>query len=277
MNKVSQWIDKIITEGSAVIHKEASAWESLSYEAQKEYLKAHPKSKKRITAKPGQKGQSLSGLQGKLEKKKQNLEPDVKSLSSFKFGKSAIKEAKAIADDAKEKFDEWGGKFSDDDIDSFVDQALDAVEVPEEENDDFENLQSELRDLIKTKIQKSLKGMIKDTSVYDEAVKVFGGNDRKAKDQLNKKLNKLPPEKLRDALDTAYQNGNDDMFLTFSEKMSDVDFSNFLTQTFNENDSMFWNAAELVHEIDDQKALQNLADNAQNGIIREYAQQRLHK
>jgi len=51
--------------------REAADWNSLSQEAQKEYLKDHPKSKRRVTAKPAK---DTSKLKEKLEEKQQSLD-----------------------------------------------------------------------------------------------------------------------------------------------------------------------------------------------------------
>jgi transketolase len=51
--------------------KEAAQWNELSQKAQKEYLKDHPKSKRRVTAKPKQ---DTSKLKSKLKEKQQSLD-----------------------------------------------------------------------------------------------------------------------------------------------------------------------------------------------------------
>ena len=52
------------------LNKEAAKWDDLSYEAQKKYLSAHPASKRKMTAKPGQGGADLHEL---IEEKKESL------------------------------------------------------------------------------------------------------------------------------------------------------------------------------------------------------------
>ena len=63
--------------------KEAVNWDDLSQNAQKEYLKAHPKSKRRLTAKPSQ---DTSSLKEKLHDKEHIL-TDQESLD---IGKSIM-------------------------------------------------------------------------------------------------------------------------------------------------------------------------------------------
>ena len=53
----------------------AASWEELSYDAQKDYLKQHPKSKKKLTAKPGEEGKDVSELQENVKAKKDTLSP----------------------------------------------------------------------------------------------------------------------------------------------------------------------------------------------------------
>jgi hypothetical protein len=60
--------------------KEAAKWDQLSLEAQKQYLKEHPKSKRRVTARPGK--SRITDVKAKLESKKSDLQ------TSEKFSKS---------------------------------------------------------------------------------------------------------------------------------------------------------------------------------------------
>lgn len=56
--------------------KYAANWDELSYDAQKEYLQKHPKSKRKLTAKPGQSGADISELKEKITRKKDDLNSD---------------------------------------------------------------------------------------------------------------------------------------------------------------------------------------------------------
>jgi hypothetical protein len=58
--------------------KEATQWNDLSQEAQKQYLQEHPKSKRKMTAKPGQSGADVSELKDKTRQKKEELEKSSK-------------------------------------------------------------------------------------------------------------------------------------------------------------------------------------------------------
>lgn len=74
MNRIANIVNGIVQEAiSNGIFKEAAKWDSLSYDAQKEYLKRHPRSKRKITAKPGESVKGLDDLQSKLEKKKKQI------------------------------------------------------------------------------------------------------------------------------------------------------------------------------------------------------------
>lgn len=73
--------------------KDAAKWEDLSYEAQKEYLKKHRKSKKKMTAKPDQKG-SVTDLKESIEEKRQQIKPkQIIKIDSIDTLKNAIKRA----------------------------------------------------------------------------------------------------------------------------------------------------------------------------------------
>jgi hypothetical protein len=59
----------------AAFTKEAASWDELSHDAQKEYLKKHRKSKRKMTAKPGQPGKDLSNLKESIGEKREKLAP----------------------------------------------------------------------------------------------------------------------------------------------------------------------------------------------------------
>lgn len=64
--------------------KEAAKWEDLSYEAQKKYLQEHRKSKKKMTAKPGEGGADISDLEKSIDEKRKSMhdvDPDNISAS----------------------------------------------------------------------------------------------------------------------------------------------------------------------------------------------------
>ena len=64
------------------LKKIATNWDTLSFDAQKEYLSQHPASKRKLTAKPGQQGEPLSDLHESIDEKRQQLsqhKPDTKS------------------------------------------------------------------------------------------------------------------------------------------------------------------------------------------------------
>jgi len=68
--------------------KEARDWDKLSLEEQKSYLKRHPKSKRKITARP--KSKSESGLKNLLEEKKQEISKVPNWLQSNDLAMSTI-------------------------------------------------------------------------------------------------------------------------------------------------------------------------------------------
>lgn len=53
--------------------KQAADWDQMSYEVQKQYLKLHPKSKKKITAKPKPEGEDVSKLEESITEKKDQI------------------------------------------------------------------------------------------------------------------------------------------------------------------------------------------------------------
>jgi len=59
------------------LNKQAASWDDLSYDAQVQYLKAHPKSKKKITKRKGQSGKRLSDLHKNIEEKRKKLKPEL--------------------------------------------------------------------------------------------------------------------------------------------------------------------------------------------------------
>jgi len=76
---------------SALI-KDAAKWDSLSYEAQKEYLGRHPKSKRKLTAKPGKGGKSLADVKVGLKKKKlTTVPPDKHEFETYKEAENHFK------------------------------------------------------------------------------------------------------------------------------------------------------------------------------------------
>jgi hypothetical protein len=96
--------------------KEAAEWNDLSQEAQKEYLKAHPKSKRRVTAKPAKeqtmgeilderwKNRDKNAIKAKLEQRKKDLESGKKIPMSDEERKKYFPEE--VAADKKE-WEEW--------------------------------------------------------------------------------------------------------------------------------------------------------------------------
>jgi len=67
-------LNKINTEFAKIaLDKQAATFEDLSYEAQKEYLKQHPASKKKVTKSPGDSGEPLSALREDIESKRKEI------------------------------------------------------------------------------------------------------------------------------------------------------------------------------------------------------------
>jgi len=64
-----QHLAVVQSEFLKIASKQSYLWDRLSYEAQIEYRKRHPKSKRTITRHPGDRGQKLSGIH-KIEDKK---------------------------------------------------------------------------------------------------------------------------------------------------------------------------------------------------------------
>lgn len=68
--------------------KAAAKWEDLSYEAQKAYLQQHRKSKKKMTAKPGEGGADVSELKESISKKRESI-PGTMIVSGLDAGGGA--------------------------------------------------------------------------------------------------------------------------------------------------------------------------------------------
>lgn len=215
--------------------KEARKWDDLTLQEQKAYLKRHPRSKRKLTAKPQKKKKTdVSKTRKKLEKKRkekkttkrqkpieslqvfdqqeaiaelksigvtakpvhddevaimkvkdkdafkqwaidendyeldaypglakffgielEDEDDSPKSLTDFKFGKSAEAEIAKMVESAKDS----DAEIDDDAIDSFADSVFDAVDIGEGEEDDFSNLQSDLREHIRKQLGRQLAGV----------------------------------------------------------------------------------------------------------------------
>jgi len=123
--------------------KESRSWDRLTLEQQKGYLKRHPKSKRRLTAKP-------------LEEEEKHY------LTDFKFGRDAVRRAKQMGREAIEYYEEEE-KVDDNDVEAVVDDVIDAVILgirerdSVDEADSFSNLEEETRDMVRGIIVKTLK------------------------------------------------------------------------------------------------------------------------
>jgi len=75
---------KYIAQINVEFVKEAAKWDDMSLEDQKGYLSRHPKSKRRLTGKPGRKRKD-SDLKGKSKSKKDKFKRDKKTVKKFKL------------------------------------------------------------------------------------------------------------------------------------------------------------------------------------------------
>ena len=87
-----QIVNEVLTSSMPI--KVATKWEDLSYDAQKEYLKAHRGSKKKMTAKPGL---SVSDLKEKIKEWAKFMK------SEYKLKNSDIKEIEKAYSDSTSK------------------------------------------------------------------------------------------------------------------------------------------------------------------------------
>jgi len=89
----------------AALNKQAATFEDLSYEAQVEYLKQHPASKKKLTKQKGEGGAALHEL---IEEKRQSLSNDASNQKLINAKRRAI--SKSMPDASKKMLSINGGK-----------------------------------------------------------------------------------------------------------------------------------------------------------------------
>ena len=88
--------------------KTSAKFEDLSYEAQKEYLKQHPATKKKITKSPGDSGEPLSALKEDIKSKREQLKTPLQN--DMTELKDALKEAfKGMT--KEDEFPMYGNKY----------------------------------------------------------------------------------------------------------------------------------------------------------------------
>ena len=102
------------------LNKQGADWDSLSYEAQKQYLGQHPASKRRLTAQPGQGGADLHEL---IDEKREGLGgQEVESTGGqFEIMKTMN----------KDNFDEMAASIADN-LSQYLDDDMEPDEVIDE-------------------------------------------------------------------------------------------------------------------------------------------------
>jgi ATP-dependent Lon protease len=116
LKHVAQIVDGVLgTSVESRFLKEAAEWDKMSLEAQKQYLKEHPKSKRKVTARPDE------GVKEKIEEKRQDMAKPLdklQHLAEHNTDREAIVKdlAQSLIDEADEDEEVSGTDLTEDNL-----------------------------------------------------------------------------------------------------------------------------------------------------------------
>jgi hypothetical protein len=98
--------------------KEARKWDDLSLEEQKAYLKRHPKSRRKITAKPERSSKALADVKSRLTSKKKELGQKAQPAKPVKLSKKVKDDLNQatysmISETIQDKEEDWRDDLAD--------------------------------------------------------------------------------------------------------------------------------------------------------------------